>query len=98
MLDPVTRPNGKLYQPRKIRAEIWYDRDSIESQVVVLGTHNLVLAGIKAGLVALSIDTNLTTADPVAGWWRSSIRNHEPFWDYDTVRGAAGVLFQLVWV
>jgi hypothetical protein len=94
-LPAVTRPNGKLYRPRKIRSEVLYDQDSVESEVVVLGTHDVLTATVLATRDVQSIDAGFEPADPVLSWYRQSIRNGDPFYEYDEIRGAACVLFQI---
>lgn len=94
-LEPVTRPNGKVYRPRKIRVVILYDEDMIESQVLVLGTHDVLRAWLLAEVEAGSIDGNYTTRSPRQGWWRQGIRDYQTWYEYDEIRGAAGVKFDI---
>lgn len=94
-LDPVTRPNGKVYRPRLIRGEVLYDDDTIESQVLVLGTHDIYRAEAFAFRVVQSVDKNYTVHSPRLGWWRHTVRDYEPYFEPDEVRGAAGVMFDI---
>lgn len=93
-LEPVTRPNGKLYRPRRLRAFYCEDDYTGQAEVLVLGTH--------AQSVALPLafaEANYRLADgsldavPSPGWWRDGFENGERAWVYDDVRGAAGLRF-----
>lgn len=92
-LEPVTRPNGKVYHPRVLRTEILYDEDAIECQILVLGTHDIDRAQVLAEQVRLS--DWFCTENPCTGWWRQTVRNYDRYWEYDETRGAAGVSFDI---
>jgi hypothetical protein len=95
-VNPITRPNGKIYQPRLIRAYVTYTGYPEDDGVIVLGTHDpdeaLPYAQRALDYSPLS---GCYPAKCSNGWWRSTIRNHEPFWEWDEVRGAAGVCFEV---
>jgi hypothetical protein len=91
---PIQRPNGRLYRPRKVSARVLTDEDGIESSVLVTGTHDVVRALDLARAVARQyVGTRSEPADPRQGWWRETIRRHDRYWEWDEVRGAAGVMF-----
>lgn len=95
-LPAIERPNGKLYRPRKISARILADEDGIESSVLVTGTHDIGRALIIARAVAHQcVGADCEPGSPELGWWREAIRNHDPFWEWDEARGAAGVMFEV---
>ena len=94
-LEPVTRPNGKVYRPRKIRAEVLYDEDTIECQVLVLGTHDIAQAQEFADRVVWVIDRKYRADTPRTGWWRHTVRDNDPYFEPDETRGAAGVIFDI---
>lgn len=91
--DIVVRPNGKVYRPRKGLRQRGYVVDDFHASwtpfVAVFGTHDIekateyarpfMYAGLKPGK---------------PGWLRDTIRDGEPFFDHDPVRGAACVIFE----
>jgi hypothetical protein len=92
-LPPVTRPNGKVYQPRKpVRAmEVdWNYGD--ETRIAVFGTHDIDRA-YKLAASIWSDDVYQDTAEQE--WWRLVMRNGEHRYEHDPVRGAAVVIFQV---
>lgn len=93
-LVPVTRPNGRVYRPRKIRFDYWFEADHRQTLVfLVLGTHDIDLArGITEREAAVHGVDDIRLVD--TGWWRQSIRNFETYWAEDAVHGAAGVMFE----
>jgi hypothetical protein len=94
-LPAVTRPNGKLYRPRKLHAVLLNVEDNRDEEVVVLGTHDVLTATVLAVSEVDSWDFGFEPADPVLSWYRQSIRNGDPFYEYDEIRGAACVVFQI---
>jgi hypothetical protein len=94
LLEPVTRPNGKKYRPRKLRAEVLNTGPPEEEGVLVLGTHNIEIAQIIAQNALDCYEWNLRPVNGWTGWWRSTVRDHETYYEQDTVRGAAGVWFE----
>lgn len=93
-LPPVERPNGNLYQARYTRVstnggEGWGD----PLWILVLGTHDIELARKLAEEKAAEIDSEIRLGPGITGWWRDSIRYGDRYWDYDDMRGAAGVRF-----
>jgi hypothetical protein len=93
-LEPVTRPNGKVYHPRRIVAyEVAGDGD-YDDGVLVLGTHDIPRAQVLADRVAKRLaGSTFTAACPEAGWWRDGFEGGERRWVWDGVRGRAGVMF-----
>lgn len=86
-LVPVTRPDGRVYRPRKIRCvdgdQGWGD----PLFVIVLGTHDIEAARKLAEDRAAWIDPEITLKGGRAGWYRVT-------GDRDEARGAAGVMFE----
>lgn len=94
-LVPVTRPNGKIYRPRKpprwIRIDDWDSEDEPNSWVYVLGTHDIDRAWQLAQGV---YGADRSTAEQC--WIRHTMRDNEHCYDLDEIRGAAAVTFE-VW-
>lgn len=91
--DPITRPNGTLYRPRRVIA---YEvgGDGITDGVLVLGTHDQHRAKALADQVARSVaGTGFAAADPRPGWYRDGFEAGERRWVSDEARGRAGVWF-----
>lgn len=93
-LPAIERPNGKLYRPRKIRVTGWDPEDwghgwDRPPQTAVLGTHDIEVARQHA----TSGFTCHYLINPTLGWMRQSMRNGDPWWVDDEVRGAACVIF-----
>jgi hypothetical protein len=87
----VTRPNGRTYKPRKLRVIDWDDGINCSALcVIVLGTHDLALAREAAHQEHPDAELDLGRR----GWWRQAIRRGEEYWEWDDVRGAAGVMFE----
>lgn len=91
MPEVVTRPNGKLYRPRKGLRQIGYWDDTYgESRVVVLGTHDIE----KARAFATPYECEYLVEGRKC-WAKSVMRNGERFIATDaTERGAAAVDFR----
>lgn len=95
-LAPVERPDGRLYRPRKLRTRIiWTGVCAGDESVIVLGTHDPEAACWHAHLaLQYSPLSGCALSEQWSrGWWRDSIRDGEPYLDWDTKRGAAGVRF-----
>lgn len=89
----MTRPNGKLYKPRKSATTILFtDGDPC---VLVLRQADRCVAELLARSAARDWDSSALVVSGVFSWWRESIRNGEPEWVTDEVRGAPGWLFQV---
>lgn len=93
-LEPVTRPDGRLYRPRNLTANAVVDDDEILTAVVVLGTHDVARAQKLAdGYAAWQLGRGHVAVDPVPGWWRDGWSYGHRVWLDDPVRGRAGVWF-----
>jgi hypothetical protein len=96
-LVPIERPNGKVYRPRRIRAEAWENDDTWSEWrggAVVLGTHDVELARpLATAAIRRHFDAELVAADPEVGWWRLGFHFGELRWMPDPERGAAAVYF-----
>ena len=100
-LVPVARPDGRIYQPVKPpRAYLVDDHYAAPNEpsgyVYVLGTHDVERAYSLAELLAKrdGVAIDRTTAEQT--WIRQTIRDGDPFFDIDPVRGAAAVSFDVV--
>jgi hypothetical protein len=94
-LEPIMRPNGKTYRPRKLSANAVTDcdGDGLEG-VVVFGTHDPARAlDLADQYVAWQIDSGYAAATPVAVWWRDGFAYGQRRWIDDPERGRAGVWF-----
>jgi hypothetical protein len=95
-LTPVTRPNGKVYRPRKITARPVADSDELLCGVVVLGTHDTGRAKPLADALAHQEFAGFEATDPETGWFREGYESGQPVWIRDDVHGRAGVWFHEV--
>lgn len=96
-LPPVRRPNGKWYWPRKVNGNAVCDENDNLVAVLVLGTHDVERARPLAEDCARAwTDDDGTAASPGAGWWRDGMRDSRRWWEYDEIRGRAGVWFEVV--
>jgi hypothetical protein len=97
-LPTIIRPNGKVYRPRKIRA-IYCENDyGQRDSVIVLGTHDELLAmPIASGEARYRMGSTNFLFDAIGetGWWREAIERGERVVRYDDVHGAAGVRFDV---
>ena len=103
----ITRPNGSVYRPRKIRTQMLGDEDETTA-VVVLGTHDLADARVRAQAAVSDlnggIDYKFFIRPSDRGkrvWYRQKLWGfHEdaPLYGFETdeERGVAGVEFGLV--
>lgn len=103
----ITRPNGSIYRPRKIRTQMLGNEDET-SGVVVLGTHDLAdaRAHAEAAVRELNGDSDYTflilPSDPGKRvWYRQKLwgwYEDQPLYGFETdeERGAAGVEFDLI--
>lgn len=92
------RPNGKLYKARKKPVAILVNEDaSWPSEIVftlVLRTSAADYESAREAAVRKATAAGFDyVSEGLFGWWRESIRNNEPFWEYDTVRGMPGWSF-----
>jgi hypothetical protein len=93
-LIPVTRPDGRIYRPRKIVACAVADEDELLSGVVVLGTHDAGRAQPLADAYACwQLGTGYVATDPETGWFREGYEAGRPMWVRDENKGRAGVFF-----
>jgi hypothetical protein len=93
-LVPVTRPDGRVYRPRKVIALGVADADDFLCGVVVLGTHDVTVARLLAEAYARwQTGEGTEAAEPEAGWFREGLDYGNPVWMRDEVRGRAGVWF-----
>lgn len=93
---PITRPNGKVYRPRKLVACAVSDEDSCLIGVVVFGTHTLTaeVQEMADRYVAWQIDGGYAPANPAPVWWRDGFNCGQRQWMDDCVTGRAGLWFQ----
>jgi len=93
-LPPVIRPDGRVYQPRKIAAYAVADADEDLSGVTVLGTHDMAIAQkMASGYAEWQLGRGSAALDPEVGWFREGYENGRPMWQRDPVKGRAGVMF-----
>lgn len=96
-LEPVTRPDGRLYRPRKIMGYPVADADDFVAGIMILGTHDAARAQPLADYcAALWTDWGSVAADPETGWWREGYENGQLRWVRDETRGRAGVWFHQI--
>lgn len=94
--EPVTRPDGRVYQPVRIVAHALADEDECFSGVVVLGTHDMAIAQEMADdYAAWQLGTGSAALEPETGWFRDGYSGRR-MWLRDPVKGRAGVMFHKV--
>lgn len=94
-MEPIARPDGSLYRPRKVIAYFVVDGDEIPCGVIVLGTHRLdeSIFGLAAALCR-DWGRGAAAADPVPVWWRDSFVSGRRCWVDDPGHGRAGIWFR----
>ena len=96
-LVPVTRPNGKVYRPRKVSAHHWSNQEvgySDDRGVVILGTQDFEACREFATRMAQYWDLGTVVDNPRVGWFRDGYQYGNRWWVDDTERGAAGVIWE----
>jgi hypothetical protein len=91
-LTPVTRPNGKVYQPIKRPAAIEVEEYNDDTAVYVLRTHDIDRAyalAIRLGLGDVHLDSAHQT------WIRDTFRGGRRVFDTDAVHGCPAVTFEV---
>jgi len=96
-LVPVTRPNGKVYRPRKAPVAVGAeDVDDGRTEIYVLRTHDIDTALPLAQAEARRLDVGSVDPDSAERWWlRGTIRNGERCYDPDAERGCPAVFFEV---
>lgn len=95
--EPVTRPDGRLYRPRKIMGYPVADADDFVAGIMILGTNDPGRAQQLADhCAALWTDWGSMAADPEPGWFREGYESGQLRWIRDEKRGRAGVLFHQI--
>lgn len=100
-LVPVARPDGRIYQPVKApRAYLVDDSYAAQNEpdgyVYVLGTHDVERAYNLAVHLAHRDGVAIDRETAHQTWIRQTIRDGDPFFETDPVRGAAAVSFDVV--
>lgn len=94
-LVPVTRPDGRVYRPRKIVAWPVVDGDEIIIAVIIAGTHDLGVAQKLADqYAAWQLGTGTVAVSPETGWFRDGYEGGGRQWIDDPVYGRAGIMFR----
>lgn len=103
----ITRPNGSVYRPRKIRAQMLGNEDETTG-VVVLGTHDLADARVRAQAAVSELNNDIDyrflilPSDPGKRvWYRQKLwgfYEDQPLYGYETdeEHGWAGVEFEVI--
>lgn len=95
--NPVQRPNGKWYRPRKrARAELLQAANDEVEWVLVIRTDDYEEARMLAIQEVQAYDGGYTADNPKFGWWRLGIYCGNWEWQEDNVRGAPGYRFDVV--
>jgi hypothetical protein len=95
MPDPIQRPNGKPYRPRRVTANAIADEDQILCGVMVLGTHDQIWAQpIADEYASWQLGEGCRAAAPLPGWYRDGFEGGRRCWVTDEARGRAGVWFR----
>lgn len=95
-LVPVTRPDGRVYRPRKAPRAVEVDNPDGQgnepgSYIYVLGTHDVARAYELASARWRGVEG--LTAEQT--WLRLMMRDGDQVFDHDPVRGAAAVIFEV---
>lgn len=94
-LTPVTRPDGRVYRPRKpprvqrIDNDDFFRESGPDFWVYVLGTHDFEQAFELASKAWSGLDWD----SGERAWLRLGYQDGEPAYVYDPVRGAPTVIF-----
>ncbi|WP_292727137.1 hypothetical protein [Microbacterium sp. UBA837] len=103
----ITRPNGSVYRPRKIRTQLLGNEDETNA-VVVLGTHDLADARVRAQAEVKKLNSGIDYQFFIRPsdrgkrvWYRQKLWGfHEdsPLYGFevDEERGVAGVEFDII--
>lgn len=95
-LEPVRRPNGKLYRPRRLRSFYCEDDHLGQYAILILGTHTQSVAlPLAMGEANFWVEGGVLDAVPEPGWWRDGFEYGERAFVWDEVRGAAGLRFEI---
>lgn len=97
-LPAITRPNGKIYRPRKLAVQIWDNDEAYGDHgsygVFVIGTHDVSVAEpLASDRIRREWYPELTATRPRLRWVRLGYLNGEQAWVDDEVRGRAAVEF-----
>jgi len=107
-LATITRPNGTIYRPRKLRAMVWGNNDEGPTGIVVFGTEDVATARALAQQAADNYNEEwggnlgpwLVVADdePVPAWIKRQFRGYEDdqpqyFYGDDLETGAYSLRF-----
>jgi hypothetical protein len=90
---PITRPNGKIYRPRKVVCHSWENDPGFEEGVVILGTHDVEACRAFATEMVQYWIKGEVADNPRVGWFRDGFESGRRMWVDDPVRGAAGVMW-----
>lgn len=91
------RPNGKIYRARKPPIVETFTGDWPEDECIMVlrvSEENQGLAYRLACEEAVRYGYEHVNSGHF-GWWRSTIRNNEPYWDYDSYSGMPGWYFNV---
>lgn len=94
--EPITRPNGKVYRPRKLVAHAWedpWDYTGAQSGVVVLGSNDVARVSEFAVEMCNYWFLGYYAVNPRTGWYRLGYQSGELRWLIDEECGRAGVFF-----
>lgn len=96
-LVPVVRPDGRIYRPHKApRALLVADDRDPYAWIYVQGTHDVDRAYNLAVRLARSQGVAIDRETANRTWIRAAMRDGDPVFDYDPVKGAAAVSFDVV--
>lgn len=109
-LEAIERPNGKMYRPRTIRAQVMGSEDEAPDAIAVLGTRNIAVA-LEAARVEIAEYMRLwydgdyslliTDDEPIPVWYVRGLSSWDPIdgprfhFTNDPAKGAGGLLFRL---
>jgi len=91
------RPNGKIYRARKPPTVEVFDAGWPEDECVLVlrvSEEDRETAREMAVEAAKINGCELVNSGHF-GWWRSTVRNNESYWDYDSHSGAPGWYFNV---
>lgn len=92
----VTRPNGKVYRPRKQPVGvIVHDRHEDPRWIYILRTHDIGRARAMANRMADSEGFHIDDDEVWKGWSRDGMLNGERVYVEDPIRGVPTVHFGL---
>ncbi len=97
-IPPITRPNGKPYQPRRVVGFTLDDDDTGGvTGLIVFGTHDHERAKRLADGLCYRYAADGDAVGPTSVWWRDMFSRGRREFESDDEHGRPGVHFEVVY-